>query len=70
MHCEFLVRDLGAITHETACRALTLLTLLLYHKYRISSIGKLYKVLARKLYKVLGYSKNAPWQTVTARRTF
>ena len=70
MHCEFLVRDLGVITHETTCRALVLLTLILYHKCGISSIGKLHKLLARKLCNLLAYRKNAPLPAETARREF
>ena len=49
MHCEFLVRDLGVITHETACRALSLLTSLLYHISGLKSIDKLHKVWANFL---------------------
>ena len=70
VHCEFLVRDLGAITHETSCRALALLTLILYHKSGILSIVKLHKVLARKLCNLLAYRKIAPLPAETARREF
>lgn len=37
VHCEFLMRDLGVITHKTAYRALSLLTLILYHRLREKS---------------------------------
>lgn len=58
MHCEFLVRDLGVITHETACRALSLLTLILYHRLWEKSIGNVAQTFAAEIVQSVSLKKN------------